>query len=67
MKDEEKKRKNELLCKLESKILTIDEAKELSNILQKELEEAQKQKDSLRMIAIVVVLIILSFILRKEV
>ncbi|MEO0301781.1 MAG: hypothetical protein ABIM98_07410 [candidate division WOR-3 bacterium] len=65
MKNEE--RKNELLCKLENKTLTIEEAKELSDILQKELEEAQRQKDAIKMIAIVVVLIILSFILRKEV
>ncbi|MEO0290869.1 MAG: hypothetical protein ABIN15_06490 [candidate division WOR-3 bacterium] len=66
LSEEERKRKNELLYKLEIKTLTIEEAKELKNILQKELEEAQKQRDTATIIAIVAVLILLAFILSKE-
>lgn len=67
MRDEKRKRRNELLYKLEIKALTTDEAKELQNILQKELENAQEQKDATKMIALVAVLILLAFVLSKEV
>ncbi|MEM5866949.1 MAG: hypothetical protein QXG39_03405 [Candidatus Aenigmatarchaeota archaeon] len=65
MRNEERKRRNELLYKLEIKALTTDEAKELQNILQKELEEAQKQKDTTKITALVAVLILLAFVLSK--
>lgn len=63
---DENKRKNELLQALKYKRLTIPEAKELDQLLQIELREAQKKNDIMIVVAISAVLLLLAFILSKE-
>lgn len=62
----ENNQKNKLLMALEVRKLTVEEAKELQKLLQKELDEAQKNKDTATVVAIIAVLLLLAFILSKE-
>lgn len=59
-------RRNELLNKLELNNLTIDEAKELRDILQEELKEAIEKENTPKIVAIFSILLLLAFILSKE-
>jgi len=59
-------RRKELLSKLENRTISIEEAKELRDILLKELKEAQKRKDALSVVNIFAILFLLPFILSKE-
>lgn len=63
---EENETKDHLLKEMQYRKLTIPEAKELQNVLQKELQEAQSRGDTAITIAIVSVLFLLAFILSKE-
>ncbi|MEM3714672.1 MAG: hypothetical protein QXF82_06970 [Nitrososphaeria archaeon] len=53
---EELRRRKELTLKLDAKTITPDEAKELQNILEKELAEAQAANNVLALLAILLLL-----------